>query len=121
MKKTKARDYLNLFRAGEPKYADIMEMLQFKKADVSRSTGLSSAEIRFGSAPPPILKQHLCQWANLINLVAGFFNGDRNKTKLWFALPNPDLGNISPRFMIRVSRYDKLFQLVSSALEENSG
>ena len=43
------------------------------------------------------------------------------KTKLWFQTPNPMLGNVSPRDMIRLGRYNKLVRFVTQAMEEGVG
>ncbi len=57
----------------------------------------------------------------LCEQVVGFFEGDVAKTALWFRLPNPLLGDISPRDMIRYGRHIKLQQFVMDALAENAG
>ena len=44
----------------------------------------------------------------LCEQVVGFFEGDVNRAALWFRLPNPLLGDVSPRDMIRYGRYAKL-------------
>ncbi len=56
----------------------------------------------------------------LCEQVVGFFEGDVAKTALWFRLPNPMLGDFSPRDMIRYGRYAKLQQFVVEALAENA-
>jgi hypothetical protein len=56
----------------------------------------------------------------LCEQVVGFFEGDVAKTALWFRLPNPLLGDISPRDMIRHGRYAKLQEFVTEALAENA-
>jgi hypothetical protein len=38
---------------------------------------------------------------------------------LWFKVPNPLLGDVAPRDMIRFGRYKKLLKFIQSALEEN--
>jgi hypothetical protein len=52
--------------------------------------------------------------------VVGFFEGDVAKTALWFRLPNPLLGDVSPRDMIRYGRYARLQEFVMEALAENA-
>jgi hypothetical protein len=37
----------------------------------------------------------------LCDQVVGFFDGDTNRAVLWFRSPNPLLGDLSPRDMIR--------------------
>ena len=52
----------------------------------------------------------------LCEQVVGFFEGDVAKTALWFRLPNPLLGDVSPRDMIRYGRLAKLREFVVEAL-----
>lgn len=52
-------------------------------------------------------------------LVADYFKGDLKKTAQWFKIKNPALGNISPRDMIRIGRYQKIIQFVMNALQGN--
>ena len=52
--------------------------------------------------------------------VVGFFEGDVNRAALWFRLPNPLLGDLLPRDMIRYGRYARLREFVTEALAENA-
>ena len=67
---------------------------------------------------PTELRERLTEWAIALNLVEGFFQ-DQKKTILWFSIPNPLLGDMSPRDMIRVGRFKKLLNFVQTALNEN--
>lgn len=51
--------------------------------------------------------------------VLKFFKGDTEKTKLWFEIPNPAFGDISPIDLIRMRGEGKINQFVSHAIEEN--
>lgn len=53
------------------------------------------------------------------NLIETFFNGDGNKTNLWFKVRNPALGNVSPMFMIYCGRIDKLLDFIEGSLAGN--
>jgi hypothetical protein len=50
-------------------------------------------------------------------LVLKYFKGDLAKAALWFNLPNPALGNISPEDMINSGQSDKLHDFIISSLE----
>jgi hypothetical protein len=106
-------NYLGLF--DNPKA--VTEFLGLNKQDIARATSLSSTSIRFDSRMPEILKTRLSEIALICELVAGYFKGDAAKTALWFRLPNPMLGEISPRDMIRYGRFKKLYQFVTQSLE----
>ena len=56
----------------------------------------------------------------LCEQVVEFFEGDVAKTALWFRLPNPLLGDVSPRDMIRCGRYAKLQEFVVEALADSA-
>jgi hypothetical protein len=52
------------------------------------------------------------------NLVAKPFTGDHEKTVAWFTAKHPLLGDVSPRAMIRLGRYDRLRQFVLHAMTQ---
>lgn len=113
------KDYLSLFDKGEASPSKIIEFVDFKKEEVAQATGVPTNSIRYDKRMPHILKDRLREFATLLNLVAQFFEGDAAKTALWFKTPNPILGNISPRDMIRFGRYKKLLKFILNALSEN--
>ena len=67
---------------------------------------------------PIELKERLIEWATAINLVASFFKNNE-KTILWFNTPNPLLGEVTPRNMIRIGRSQKLIIFIRKAVLEN--
>jgi uncharacterized protein (DUF2384 family) len=67
---------------------------------------------------PRELQDRLLEWAVALSLVAQFFK-DEQKTVLWFKTPNPLLGDMTPRDMIRVGRFRKLRRFIQNALSEN--
>ena len=113
-------DYLSLLNKGEAKASKVIDFVGFKKDDVAKATGVPQSSIRYDERMPQILKDRLREWANLLNLVAQFFEGDVAKTTLWFKTSNPILGNIAPRDMIRFGRYQKLLKFILSALSATS-
>jgi hypothetical protein len=113
------KDHLNLFKKGsKPNGEKIAEILEFKKKDVAQATDIPLASIRYDDKMPAALIERLREWAIALNLVAEYF-GDQQKTILWFDVPNPLLGNISPRDMIKLGRFKKLRDFIQTALDEN--
>lgn len=55
--------------------------------------------------------------ASIYELVFQFFNDDM-KARVWLRTPNPMLGGVSPRDMMRMGRYDRLLSFVTQAIEE---
>ena len=114
------KDYLDLFDGGHADYATVVRRLDFRKEDVALATGAPMTSVRYDNKIPKEIKERITEWAILLNLVAQHFNGDANKTILWFTLPNHLLGNIAPRDMIRLGRYKKLLKFIINALSENN-
>lgn len=98
----------------------MVRFLGLKKADVAKVSGVSQASVRFDHKIPKDVLDRLTEIANVCELVAQHFAGDAAKTALWFRTPNPLLGGVSPRDMIRFGRYGKLLRFVTEALAENA-
>jgi len=113
-------DPLNFWSNHTADYKRITDFLDLTKNELSKISGISEQSVRLDKKIPKALKERLEQIATICSLVAEYFNGDPNKTALWFKTPNPMLGNISPRDMIRYGRYKKLMNFIVDAKEENS-
>lgn len=113
-----SRDVLHLFEKGRPNAKKVVQLLNYKKEDVAVASNVPIASVRYDLKMPEELLERMREWATALNFVANFFN-DEQKTMLWFQLPNPLLGNMSPREMIRVGRFNKLFKFIQTALSEN--
>ena len=111
-------DYFHFFDKGEPDAKKVIDVLKYKKEDVSRAANVPVSSVRYDEKMPSELRERVVEWATAINLVGGYFK-DANKTMLWFQIPNPQLGGMSPRDMIRVGRFKKLLRFVQTALDEN--
>jgi hypothetical protein len=95
-------------------------LVHLSKRDLSRLTCVTNSSVRFDADIPVPVAEYLREVANTANLVAEFFEGDSQKVGLWFELSNPMLGNLSPRDMIRVGRYERLLNFVLEAREAQS-
>lgn len=94
---------------------NVVNFLELSKNDVAKATDQTKASIRYDERIPQELESRLLEIGNIINLVTNHFDGDLEKTRLWFNTSNPLLGNVSPRNMIRVGRYRKLRKFVMNA------
>lgn len=112
------QDHLSLFKSGRPDYQRVVELLDFNKKDVATATNVPRVSVRYDQKIPAELADRFREWAIALNLVAQYFN-DEEKTVLWFKTPNPLLGDIAPRDMIRVGRFKKLLRFILNALDEN--
>lgn len=53
------------------------------------------------------------------NFVLKHFNGDYEKTLIWFYMPNEELGRVSPMWMIMHERTDALLKLIDLAINDH--
>ena|SRR6266700_1017318 len=112
-------DRLVLFPQGNTDYERVVRLLDFKKKDVARASNIAVTSVRYDHPRmPKELEDRISEWAVALNLVAQFFK-DEKKTVLWFKTPNPLLGDVSPRDMIRIGRFRKLRKFILGALSEN--
>lgn len=112
-------DYLRLFPSGDTDYEKVVDLLDFRKKDVARASNVALQSVRYDPPKmPKELQDRIQEWAVALNLVAQFFR-DEQKTVLWFKTPNPLLGDIAPRDMIKIGRFKKLRQFILQALSEN--
>ncbi len=98
----------------------VAEFLALDRNDVSKIADVPKLRVRWDNQMPEEVFQRLVEIGNTCELVAGYFKGDRPKTALWFQVPNPLFGNISPRDMIRFGRYKKVQRIIQSALAGNT-
>lgn len=92
------------------------QFLSLKKADVGRIASVAATSVRWDDNIPDAVRVRLEEIASTINLVAKQFAGDPEKTAAWFRARNPLLGDISPRDMIRLGRYDRLRRFIIQAM-----
>jgi hypothetical protein len=111
-------DPLTLFQRGHADYEKVIRLLDFKKRDVAQASRISMQSVRYDQKMPKELEERVGEWAVALSLVGQYFK-DEHKTVLWFKTPNPLLGNITPRDLIRIGRFKKLNRFILNALGEN--
>lgn len=97
----------------------ITELLNLKKQDVSRLASVSAQSVRYDEAIPEQVRDRLEEIGITINMVAKVFDGDVEKTAVWFRARNPMLGDVSPRDMIRLGRFERLRKFIITAMSAN--
>jgi hypothetical protein len=96
----------------------VPQVLGLRSDDVSRLAAIAPSSVRYDDTMPVAMRDRLEEIANTINMVAGLFDGDVNKTAAWFKARNPMLGDVSPRDMIRLGRYERLRKFIINAMTE---
>jgi hypothetical protein len=112
-----AEDVLGLSPEGRTNFKRVVELINLSKEDISQITGVSKSVVRFDDRIPVKVAERLREIAQIANFAAEFFKGDVAKVVLWFELPNPSLGNISPRNLIRAGQYQNVRNFVLEARE----
>jgi hypothetical protein len=106
------QDLLALFPDSTVNYKRVADIADLSKSDLGKLGKVAKSSVRFDEKIPQPVADRLREIGNIANLVAEYFQGDAQKVELWFRLPNPMLGNISPRDMIRLGRYERLLNFV---------
>ena len=109
-------DYFNFGKGGSFHPKGVPDVLGLKREDVSRLASVSLKSVRYDEAIPEQVRERLEEIAITINMVAKFFDGDTDKTVTWFKARNPLLGDISPRDMIRLGRFERLRKFIINAV-----
>jgi hypothetical protein len=104
-------------KTGKVNAQQLAKFLEFSKKEVASAARVGEHSFAYNQRLPKVVEERLLEWAAVMEMVAAFFNGNTVKTSLWFKLPNPLLGGIRPRDMIRVGRTDKLTRIVKDALD----
>lgn len=112
-------DYLRFGHGAGFDAKAVQGFLNLKKEDISRIAFVSPKSVRFDESMPEPVRERLEEIAQTINLVARVFDGEAEKTAAWFKARNPLLGDVSPRDMIRLGRYERLRKFILNAMLEN--
>ena len=113
-------DYLGFGHGAGFNAKEVQNFLGLKKDDVSRLASVSPKSVRFDDAMPEPVRARLEEIAITINMVAKVFGGDVDKTVAWFRARNPLLGDISPRDMVRLGRFERLRKFIINAMMEDA-
>lgn len=98
----------------------VRDFLELSKDEVSRLADVSVKSVRYDDAIPAAIRQRFEEIAVTCTLVAEVFGGDAGKTALWFRTKNPMLGDVSPRDMIRLRRFDRLRRFIAGAIADSA-
>lgn len=115
---TVPKDYLNFGYGSSFNPKRVPTLLGLNREDVSRLASVSVKSVRYDDAIPEQVRERLEEIANTINMVANAFEGDAEKTVSWFRARNPMLGDVSPKDMIRLGRYERLRKFIINAMTE---
>ncbi len=113
------RDTLHFGNGPEFEPKKVAEFMQLDRNAVSKIASVSAASVRWDQNVPKAVIERMEEIGAVVNMVADIFDGDAAKTALWFRTKNPMLGDIAPRDMVRLGRYDRLRRFIVSAIQED--
>jgi uncharacterized protein (DUF2384 family) len=91
------------------------EFLEVSRKQLAESFGLKEGAIR-PDRMSASAKERLNDLAETMEKVAILMKGDKDKTRLWFKVPNPNLGGNSPRSLIILKRTAILTDFINAAM-----
>lgn len=109
------RDWLGFGHDTEFQPRRVAEWLELSSTEVSRLVDFPSGAACYDDAIPAPMRDRLIEVAATCNLVADIFVGDLEKARKWFRAPNSMLGDVAPRDMIRLGRFDRLRKFILSS------
>ena len=111
-------DPLNFGIGKDFKPIKVKDFLQLNKEQISHLAAVKVSSVRFDDTTPTAVREQLEAISVTCNMVAEAFDGDVEKTALWFRTKNPMLGDVSPRDMIRLRRFDRLRKFIVGAMAD---
>gem|GEM_PF-1768200 len=97
----------------------VADFLGFREFDMAKVLKVDMSHLRLGDKTPSEVLKRFWMIANVCEGVAQFFEGNIPKAKRWFRTPNPNLGNMAPREMILLGRFEKVSRFINDALAQN--
>lgn len=110
-------DYLQFGSGRQFKAKEVADYLRLTKMEVARLASVEEDEVRYDDDAPAAVRKCLEEIAATINLVARQFDGDVERTVVWFKARNPMLGDVSPQDMIRRGRHSRLRLFIGRAMD----
>jgi hypothetical protein len=109
-------DLFGIKTNGSFDYQEAARFLDMNKKAVARAAGVSEASVRYDARMPNDLKEFFLELISVVALVSNQFKEDREKTRLWFSMPNPLLGGVTPIQMILLGKHKKLIKFIQRSI-----
>jgi hypothetical protein len=105
------------FGSGSSFEAEAVQLvLALTDEDVARMASAPLTFARHDVEVSELVRARLEDVGRAINLVACVFDGDVERTVAWFKTRNPMLGDVTPRDMIRLGRFERLSKYIAAAM-----
>jgi hypothetical protein len=97
-------------------YQEAAKFLGMNKKAIARASGVSESSVRYDERMPTDLKNFFLELISVVTIVSNQFIQDKDKTRLWFSMPNPLLGGVSPIQMILLGKHKKLIKFIQRSI-----
>jgi hypothetical protein len=109
-------DLFGIKPKGDFNYQQAAKFLGMNKRAVAKAAGISETSVRYDSRMPTDLKEFFLEIISVVSIVSTQFNQEKEKTRLWFSMPNPLLGGVTPLQMILLGKHKKLMKFIQRAI-----
>lgn len=97
-------------------YKIAADFLGLNKKEVAKAAGISQSSVRYDERMPTDLKDFFLELISVLSVVSSNLEDDKERTRLWFSLPNPMLGGLSPVQMILIGKHKKLMKFIERSI-----
>ena len=97
-------------------YQEAAKFFGLDKKKVAKAAGVAESSVRYDERMPTDLREFFMEIISVISVVSSQFKEDKEKTKLWFNMPNPMLGGVSPLQMILIGKHKKLIKFIQRSI-----
>lgn len=97
-------------------YHEAAKFLGMSKKAVAKAAGIAAASVRYDARMSTDLKEFFLELISVVSIVSAQFSQDKEKTRLWFSMPNPLLGGVTPINMIMLGKHKKLLKFIQRSI-----
>ncbi len=97
-------------------YQEAAKFFTMNKKAVAKAAGVSEQSVRYDDRMPTDLEEFFMELVSVLSVVSSQLGQDKEKTKLWFNMPNPMLGGVSPLNMILLGKHKKLMKFIQRSM-----
>lgn len=113
-------DLFGIKTAGSFDYQEAARFLGMNKREVAKAAGVAESSVRYDERMPTGLKDFFMELISVLSVVSSQLEQDKEKTLLWFNMPNPMLGGVSPLQLILIGKHKKLMKFIQRSMSGES-
>ena len=108
------KTYLGFFdQKGAVKVERVLDFMDISRAELAAAFGFTGDQLR-PERMAVKTREAIAELAGAIEYVAGVFNGNEEKTRKWFNVPNVHFGGSAPKKIILTGRFHRIKSFIYS-------